>query len=410
MLLGASSLLYGVAFGGDLLSSILYIIGVTGRNIKLRSGGSAANLWTKWGYTIAIIAVASQFIGLLLRWTAGGHAPVSSMFEYMSFWSFTIMLAFVLINAFYRSPRLGAFACPVGLTILAYAMVFPQEAQPLIPALQSYWLNIHVTTAALGEGVLTIGFAAALMYLLNTTDTSVKNRSTRFLELVIFLFLTLFAYVVTALVFKVQHYAIDVSDPLSQNPASQMTYHLPPLAGPTGSVVGSLGSLLGIPLPLFPIPGWMQGAQAALKFNTLVWTFLSSIVLYGILRLINGGKSLVTSVSSWVQGLDADELDELSYRAIAIGYPIFALGALVFAMIWAQEAWGSYWSWDPKETWALITFLYYTLYLHLRLSRGWEGPKSAWLAVIGFVVILFLLVGVNLVIVGLHSYAVPPGM
>lgn len=407
MLLSVSSVLYGVAFGGELLSSILYIIGVTGRKIRFKNKKMAVNIWIRWGYNLALVAVVSQFIGLILRWSVGGHAPVSSMFEYMSFWSFAIMLAFVLISFFYRAPLLGAFAVPVGLTILAYGMVFPQEAQPLIPALQSYWLNIHVTTAALGEGVLTIGFAAALMYLLRTVDTSVSNRSSRFLELVIYLFLTLFAYVVTALLFKVQHYAIDVSSVAT--PDRPMTYHLPPLAGPSGTAIGSVGNMIGLPLPLFPIPSWMQGFEAAVKLNTIVWTILSSGILYLLLRLLNGGKALVRSVSSWVQELDAGDLDELSYRAIAIGYPIFTLGALVFAMIWAQEAWGSYWSWDPKETWALITFLYYTIYLHLRLNRGWEGKRSSWLAVVGFVVILFLLVGVNLVIVGLHSYAVPPG-
>ena len=95
----------------------------------------------------------------------------------------------------------------------------------------------------------------------------------------------------------------------------------------------------------------------------------------------------------------------MSYRAIAIGFPIFALGGLVFAMIWAQIAWTRFWGWDPKEVWALVTFLFYAVYLHLRLSNGWHGEKSAWLCVIGFAIIMFNLVFVNLVIAGLHSYA-----
>ena len=98
-------------------------------------------------------------------------------------------------------------------------------------------------------------------------------------------------------------------------------------------------------------------------------------------------------------------MDEISYRAILIGFPLFALGGLFFAMIWAHEAWGRFWGWDPKEVWALITFLFYTAFLHLRINREWDGEKTAWLAIIGFGTIVFNQVFVNLVIAGLHSYA-----
>ena len=98
-------------------------------------------------------------------------------------------------------------------------------------------------------------------------------------------------------------------------------------------------------------------------------------------------------------------MDEITYRSVLIAFPIFTLGALFFAMIWAQIAWGRFWGWDPKEVWALITFLFYAVFLHLRLSVGWEGKKSAWLAVIGFCIIMFNLVVVNLILAGLHSYA-----
>lgn len=85
-----------------------------------------------------------------------------------------------------------------------------------------------------------------------------------------------------------------------------------------------------------------------------------------------------------------------------VGFPVFALGGLVFAMIWAQVAWTRFWGWDPKEVWALITFLFYAAYLHLRLSRGWHGEKSAWLLVIGVGLIMLNLLVINLVVAGLH--------
>jgi cytochrome c-type biogenesis protein CcsB len=102
---------------------------------------------------------------------------------------------------------------------------------------------------------------------------------------------------------------------------------------------------------------------------------------------------------------DLETLDTLTYRAIAVGFPIFTLGALIFGAIWAKYAWGNYWSWDPKETWALINWIIYALFLHARIVRGWKGKATAWISVIGFLATLFTLFGVNYLLSGLHSYA-----
>lgn len=102
---------------------------------------------------------------------------------------------------------------------------------------------------------------------------------------------------------------------------------------------------------------------------------------------------------------DPPTLDEISYRAIMIGFPIFTMGALIFGAIWAKYAWGDYWSWDPKETWSLITFIVYALYLHARITYGWKGRAAAWVSIIGFLATMFTLFGVNYLLSGLHSYA-----
>ncbi len=96
--------------------------------------------------------------------------------------------------------------------------------------------------------------------------------------------------------------------------------------------------------------------------------------------------------------------DRVLYTSIAIGYPIFTAGALIFGAIWAEAAWGSYWSWDPKETWALITWLTYTAFLHSRLVKRFRGKVSAYLSIIGFTFTLFTFFGVNFLLSGLHSY------
>jgi len=181
-------------------------------------------------------------------------------------------------------------------------------------------------------------------------------------------------------------------------------YQLPPIVKPHASEAVSVQPFLGLDRPLFEAPGWMNGVNAGRKFNTVIWSILSGTILYGLLRLI-ARKPLGAVIHPLLDGIDPDDLDEISYRSIAIGFPIFTLGGLIFAMIWAEQAWGRFWGWDPKEVWALITWLFYSAYLHLRLSRGWHGLKSSWLSVIGFLIVMFTLIGVNLIIAGLHSYA-----
>ena len=99
-----------------------------------------------------------------------------------------------------------------------------------------------------------------------------------------------------------------------------------------------------------------------------------------------------------------ERLDALSYRTVAIGFPFFTLGGLFFGAIWAKHAWGRYWGWDPKETFMLVTWLVYVLYLHVRLRHGWHGRRAAWIAVVGFLLALFTFAGVNYLVRGLHSY------
>jgi cytochrome c-type biogenesis protein CcsB len=98
-----------------------------------------------------------------------------------------------------------------------------------------------------------------------------------------------------------------------------------------------------------------------------------------------------------------NQIDYWSYRIIGIGFPLLTLGILSGA-VWANEAWGSYWNWDPKETWALITWVIFAIYLHIRITKGWNGTKPALVALLGFFVVWMCYLGVNLLGKGLHSY------
>ena len=148
----------------------------------------------------------------------------------------------------------------------------------------------------------------------------------------------------------------------------------------------------------------MPAIVNAKTLTTFVWSVLTGTIIYLLLRFILR-RPVATLFQPLAKKANSQLMDEIGYRSVIIGFPIFTLGALIFAMIWAHEAWGRFWGWDPKEVWALITWLFYAAFLHLRLSRGWEGKKSAWLAVIGFIIIMFNLIAVNLIIAGLHSYA-----
>jgi ABC-type transport system involved in cytochrome c biogenesis permease subunit len=197
---------------------------------------------------------------------------------------------------------------------------------------------------------------------------------------------------------------VDYESGQSTENKEEIIYVLPPLVKPHDAELVKSDSFLGLNKPLLTAPSWMEGVNAGRKLNTVIWTILFTSIFYLLLRLILR-RPLGAAMQPVLREMDADDLDEISYRTIAIGFPIFTLGALIFAMIWAAQAWGRFWGWDPKETWALITWLFYAAYLHFRLSRGWHGSKSAWMTVIGFIIVMFTLVGVNLLLAGLHSYA-----
>jgi cytochrome c-type biogenesis protein CcsB len=133
------------------------------------------------------------------------------------------------------------------------------------------------------------------------------------------------------------------------------------------------------------------------------------LALHVTLSFIGESFFIVSFVASILYLAARDEerlkrLDRLSYTAVGIGYPVFTAGALIFGAVWAQTAWGAWWSWDPKETWALITWLVYTAFLHTRLVKKLRGRLSAILSIVGFVFTVFTFFGVNYLLSGLHSY------
>jgi cytochrome c-type biogenesis protein CcsB len=149
----------------------------------------------------------------------------------------------------------------------------------------------------------------------------------------------------------------------------------------------------------------------ALQSQWLVWHVVLSFIGESAFALAFGTSIMYlirqkSKEDSFVSRIfpNLSELDKISYRAIIIGFPIFTIGALIFGAVWAKYAWGDYWSWDPKETWALITWIVYALYLHVRVVHGRRGNITAWISIVGFLATMFTLFGVNYLLSGLHSY------
>lgn len=390
-MLQLSSALLLTAFIGYLVATLLFGGAVRGKGEQTTSHIR----FSKWASMITIMSFIANVGYFIARWLYTGHAPVSNMFEFTTAFAMFIVAAFIVLYRTYEMPTLGLIALPVAIIIIAYASMFPRDVAPLIPALKSYWLTIHVLTTVIGEAILAISAFSGLIYLLKTVDTTKRSMERFFLALMMYALIVAVGFIGVTTYFNVTDYEASFTYVDKDGQHAAITYNLPPIFGMHQYEVQSEAMT-----PVVEMPAWVN----AKKLTTVAWSLMVGSILYAIIRLI-ARKPLARTIQPLLKRAPLPLLDELSYRSVLVGFPVFTLGALIFAMIWAQEAWSRMWGWDPKEVWALITWLYYAAFLHMRMSRGFTGKKSAWLAVIGFAIIMFNLIAVNLIIAGLHSYA-----
>lgn len=387
-----SSTLLEVAF-------IIYLVAIFlfGGSIRdKRSKSDKISKWTIAAVAATILGFLSQLGYFITRWIASGHAPVSNLFEFTTAFGMMLVLAFIILFFIYRVAILGLFTLPIVVLIIAYGSMFPTDINPLIPSLQSHWLYIHVTTAALGQAILAISAVAGIIHLVTVVDQTKASKKTFWLESIMYVLVVTLGFIIITSTFRGLDYQADFNWIDKNEQEAVMTYTIPALVGPHKGELVTDGKFE----PLVEMPAIIS----SVKLNTVIWSVIVGTILYGLVRLIFR-KRIGQMIKPFTKNVNLELVDEIGYRSVAIGFPVFTLGALIFAMIWAQIAWTRFWGWDPKEVWALITWLFYAAYLHLRLSKGWHGEKSAWLAVVGFAIIMFNLIFVNLVIAGLHSYA-----
>ena len=297
------------------------------------------------GSRIAWAAVTLALVGTLVRWYESyligadiGHIPVSNLYEVFVLFSWLTTTFYLYYEAQYRTRALGAFvmlvvSAAVGF-LLWYTLVREaHEIQPLVPALKSWWMKLHVPANFIGYGTFALAAMVAFAYL------------------------------------------------IKQSAGQTRWYKLAPLW------------LLGIVLCFEPFVFRKAGA-AALSDYWAVYFGISALVVATILF---GRERIAAHLPSF------EVLDDVMYKSIAVGFAFFTI-ATVLGALWAAEAWGGYWSWDPKETWALIVWLNYAAWLHMRLMKGLRGTVAAWWALAGLAVTSFAFLGVNMFLSGLHSY------
>jgi cytochrome c-type biogenesis protein CcsB len=301
------------------------------------------------------MAIANLSIAVLLggRWIEAGYFPLSNLYESLFFLCWGLTTVHLIAERMSRSRLVGVATAPVAMGITAFAALsLPSEMQaaaPLVPALKSNWLMMHVSVMMLSYAALMVGSLLAIAFLVVTRGQSVELRGS----------------------------SVGTGGYRSPVPSSQPTEQ-------------SLAPVERVAVPAMP-PTLVESHSHA-----------STAVLSPPQHSTVATVTPIAALSP--QGLSlAETLDNISYRVIGLGFPLLTIGIIAGA-VWANEAWGSYWSWDPKETWALITWLVFAAYLHTRITRSWQGRRPAILAATGFGVVWVCYLGVNLLGKGLHSY------
>lgn len=336
--------------------------------------------------TFGVAAANLSLTGLLvLRWLESNHFPLSNLYESLLFLSWGFTAFHLVIGRVSRADFAGVVTSPIALLTNAFAnFSLPHEMQKataLIPALQSNWLMMHVTVmmvsyvALISGSLLSIAFLVVSYY---DSKRGTRNSTGSYSPL-----------------------------PPAKTPWGSMAIPVEGGCDRTANqrIIGVLAEV-GSGADSRKQSSLLEGASndsgnmrpPRRSSRNFIPTGVKSFVDFQEQATVTSELSTLSDLSPF-----AKALDNLSYRTLGLGFPLLTIGILSGA-VWANEAWGSYWSWDPKETWAFITWIVFAIYLHTRLSRGWKGTGPAVIAVAGFFVVWMCYLGVNLLGTGLHSY------
>jgi cytochrome c-type biogenesis protein CcsB len=297
-----------------------------------------------FGAPLAILGCVAQFAQLIVRFETTHVWPLLNLYGSLSLFAAMSVAIYIGFAFRYDLWFAGGFVLALAAVFLAYGITWYEGTMPPVPSLQSYWAKIHVPIVVSSYAAFLVAFVFSSIYLLKYyAERSFEGRR----------------------------------------------------------VLAAVGGDLGPTV-----------AAADFAVNPMMSSIAGSVGVDFSKGVLRDTPALVAAaqagnpVARWLAALPSlAQLDVIVYRAVAIGLPLISIGIITGAM-WAKEAWGAYWQWDPKETAALFSWIIYLAYMHLHTRHGWRGLRTNWVSVIGFLSIIFCYLGVNIWISGLHSYKV----
>ena len=405
----------------------LYLgFGVTGTDSYIKFASLAT-----WAGLLANTAAVAH------RWYEAGHPPFASVYEMLLSFVWTLAALTLIAEKRYGVKVIGTVTMPVAIVGVVLMQLLRSDVRPLVPALQSTWLHVHVTLAMLAYAACALSFALAMMFLIQD-----KMKTETFLAAT-----SIFtAGIYTAILgrfegwggFNVSAWDLENKQEVFLSRGVRLFVTIPDL----GWLMLLVFAAVLAPMVLYLLSAFrkkeifLSMANRAVFISILLQTLaliffllrtrdgqypsLDAEGLYPtrlaaspfILAALVGGifANLLYLLLLWrredLERLlpSSENLDRITYKTICIAFPLLTL-MIAAGAFWANRAWGSYWNWDPKETWAAITWLVYAGYLHMRITRGWRGRRAAYFAILGFAVVMFTFFGVTYLLPGLHAYA-----
>ncbi len=394
--------------------------------------------YVKFASTATAIGLTANTLAIAHRWYLSGRPPFASIYEMLLSFVWAVALLTLVAEKKFGVKIIGSITMPLAVVCVILMQLLPSEVRPLVPALQSTWLHVHVTLAMLAYAACALSFALAMMFLIQDglkTETFLACTSATVSAIYVAIVATRFE--------KWGGLSVTAWDPGTKSDmflgrGMRLFVTIPDLgwlfviAALSGIVplalyfaarakkdesffgIANRAVFIGILLQIVVLAAFaLRVRDASYPSPDQDGLFPTSLAASPFLLggMVTGiFASLLYLMMLWrrtdLQGMlpSADTLDRVTYKTICIAFPLLT-GMIATGAYWANRTWGSYWSWDPKETWAAITWLVYAGYLHMRITRGWRGRRAAYFAILGFGIVIFTFLGVTYLLPGLHAYA-----
>jgi ABC-type transport system involved in cytochrome c biogenesis permease subunit len=418
-----------------LYASLIFYCGAGA--LYLGFGVTATDSYIKFASLATWAGLIANTAAVAHRWYEAGHPPFASLYEMLLSFVWTLAALTLIAEKRYGVRVIGTVTMPVAIVGVVLMQLLRSEVRPLVPALQSTWLHVHVTLAMLAYAACALSFALAMMFLIQD-----KMKTETFLAATSLFTVGIYAAILTRFErwggLNVVAWDPENKQEVFISRGVRLFVTIPDL----GWLMLLVLCVVATPLILYVIARVKKDEALLPLANQAVFIsiLLQALALVFFLLRARAGQypsldadglyptTLAASpfiLSALVGGIfanllyllllwrrpdleqhlpDADALDRITYKTICIAFPLLTL-MIAAGAYWANRAWGSYWNWDPKETWAAITWLVYAGYLHMRITRGWRGRRAAYFAILGFAVVMFTFFGVTYLLPGLHAYA-----